>query len=135
MKNSWLFPVIESVHLAGLALLVGTIALVDFRILGLALRGQTVSVVADRLARWTRRGFLAMLTTGPLMFSTDVQRYTHNPAFRFKMAALLVAVAFHFSVYRKAVASGQRAAWPAIVSLLLWAAVVLGGRGIADFDI
>jgi hypothetical protein len=124
VKNSWIFPVIESIHLVGVALLVGTIALSDYQLISHRSPAETV------LPRWTRVGLLIMLTTGPLMFWTDVHRYIHNPAFRFKMMALATASVFHFTARRRC-----RGRWVGIVSLALWSCVVLGGRAIADFDL
>ncbi len=88
LKNSWLFPVIQSVHLAGIALLVGTIVLVDLRLLGYALGRYSISEISHRFARWTRAGLAIMLTTDPVLFVSDVTRYSRNPAFLFKIAVL-----------------------------------------------
>jgi hypothetical protein len=51
--SEWLFPVIESVHITGLAVLVGTVAIVDFRLLGVVLRERPVSQIASDLRLWT----------------------------------------------------------------------------------
>ena len=75
-----------------------------------------------------------MLTTGPVMFFSDVPRYLANPAFRVKMAVLVAALISHFTIHRKAVRAG-RGRLAAILSMTLWTCVVLGGRAIADFDI
>ena len=83
--SEWLFPVIESVHITGLAVLVGTIAIVDFRLLGLALRDRPASQIARDLRLWTWAGILIMLTTGTLMLSAEPERGYGNPAFSFKM--------------------------------------------------
>ena len=114
---------IESVHLCGLALLVGTIFLMDLRLL------QRAGRKPETLARWTHLGFAVMLTTGPIMFLSDMPRYLANPAFRVKMAFLAAALVSHFTIHRR----GGRLA--AILSMVLWTCVVLGGRAIADFDI
>jgi len=134
LKNSWLFPLIEWVHLCGLAVLAGTIMLLNLRLLGLGLRRQPVAQLAGHLAPWTRLGFAIMLTTGPVMFFSDTARYLANGAFRFKMACLALALGAHFTLHRRAVRSGT-GRLAAIVSLVLWTCVVLGGRAIADFDI
>lgn len=117
-----------------MVLLAGTIILTDLRLLGFGLRRLTPAGAAASLAPWTRAGLAIMLTTGPVMFSSDVSRYVANPAFRVKMVLVLAALVFHFTIHRKAVAAGK-GRLAAILSVLLWSCVVLGGRGIADFDI
>ena len=77
-------PVIESIHLVGVALLVGTIALVDLRLLGLGLRHLKPVSVAATLAPWTWAGALTVLITGPLLFWMDSTRYLKNPAVSFE---------------------------------------------------
>src|SRR5262245_25261279 len=127
LKTSWLFPIIQSIHLCGIALLVGSIAILDFRILGLVLRDHDTSALSRRFVPWKRTGLIVMLTTGPILFASDVARYSHNPAFLFKMAILLVALIHNRTEHRTKVS--------AFISLALWTCVVLGGRAIADFDI
>ena len=129
LQNSWIFPVVQSVHLVGIAILVGTITLLDLRILGFALPRLTVSQLAARLVSSTRVGLATMFATGPILFLANATRYSANPAFRIKMALLVVALAFHFTIHR----THTRPA--AIVSMILWTSVVIGGRAIADFDV
>jgi len=130
LKDS--LPVIQSVHLGGIALLVGTIVLIDLRLLGYALDRYSVSEISRRFAPWTRAGLAIMLTTGPVLFASDVTRYSRNPAFLFKMAALLGALTFHFTTQQQEERRGKIVAY---ISIALWTCVVLGGRAIADFDI
>lgn len=105
---------------------------VDLRLLGRAPRADPL---ASNLAPWTRAGLLVMLITGPIMFFSDTARYLANSAFRFKMACLLLALLSHFVVRRRALrASATAARLAALLSLILWTGVVLGGRFIADFD-
>ncbi len=68
IKDTWLFPVIQSIHLVGLTVLVGTVALVDFSRLGLGIRRIPASEVARRLTPWTTAGLITVFATGPLMF-------------------------------------------------------------------
>src|SRR5690242_5218651 len=74
----WAFPVVESIHFIGFALSIGTIAIVDLRLLGLGMRRQSAAQLAADLAPWTRAGLAVMLITGPLMFSADAVRYYVN---------------------------------------------------------
>ena len=132
-ESEWLFPAIESVHITGLAILIGTIAIVDFRLLGLALRDRPVSQIAADLKLWTLAGIGIMLTTGPLMLSAEPERGYGNPAFTFKMTCLLLALVTHFTIHRRATKSGEGGRLAACLSLLLWTGVVFGGRAIAFF--
>ncbi len=130
----WLFPAVQSLHFIGFAMSIGTIAIVDLRLLGLGMRRQGPSELAADLAPWTHVGIAIMLTTGPLMFSTDAVAYHFNPSFQFKMACLMLALLFHFTVHRRAVRPDVppiAAKLAAATSLLLWTAVVGGGRMIA----
>src|SRR5882672_6605592 len=100
IKQSWLFPVIQSVHIIGLTMLAGTICLIDLRLLGIGMRRQAVAELASGLAPWTFGGLLTVLVTGPLLFWSDLARYIHNPAFVLKMGLLAVALAGHFTLHR-----------------------------------
>jgi hypothetical protein len=139
IKQSWLFPAIQSIHILGLTLLVGTIAAVDFRLLGLGMRQHAVTDLASRLAPWTTVGLLTVLITGPVLFGSDLIRYVNNPAFVVKMGLLAAALAAHFTLHRSSGGAGgfkptsQKLA--AALSLILWSSVVLAGRAIADFDL
>jgi hypothetical protein len=130
----WVFPVVQSLHFIGFAMSIGTIAIVDLRLLGLGMKRQAPDELASDLAPWTLVGIAVMLTTGPLMFSTDAVAYHYNPSFQFKMACLMLALLFHFTLHRRAVRPDVppiAAKLAAATSLLLWTAVVAGGRMIA----
>src|SRR5258707_1601106 len=133
--SEWLFPVIESIHITGLAVLIGTITIIDFRLLGLVFQKRRVSKLAAELKPFTLTGICIMLTTGPLMLSAAPERGYNNPAFTFKMSFLLLALITHFTIQRRATASedayGGRLS--ACLSLILWTGLVFGGRAIAFF--
>ncbi len=122
MENTWLFPFLEAIHVAGLALLVGTIVLADLAVLGWMPPQRP-------LASYTRFGLVLTLATGALLFAADFDRYLANPAFRVKLALLAVALAAHYTLHRRA----RRIT--AALSLALWTLVVLAARAIIDFDV
>jgi hypothetical protein len=130
----WVFPVVQSFHFIGFTLSIGTIAIVDLRLLGFGMRRQKPEELAADLDRWTLTGIAVMLITGFLMFSTDALTYHNNPSFQFKMTCLLAALLFYFTIHRRAVRPGASPAvmkLAAMISLLLWTGVVAGGRMIA----
>ena len=130
----WVFPAVQSLHFIGFAMSIGTIAIVDFRLLGFGKRYLGAAELAADLAPWTITGIAVMLLTGPLMFSTDAVSYHLNPAFQFKMVCLILALLVHFTLHRLAVrpdAPALLAKLAGATSLVLWSAVVAGGRMIA----
>jgi len=124
------FPIIESIHLIGLALFVGTLLLTDLGLLGLAMRRQPVQQVAAALAPWTWTGFAMLMLTGPFMFTAQAAKWHDNPAFWIKMLLLSGATIFQFSVRRK-IASEDPLIFPdkpkliGAVSLILWISIGL----------
>lgn len=128
-----IFPVLECIHIIGFALSIGTIAILDFRLLGLGLK-RPVAELARDLAPWTLTGLAIMLVSGPAMFSSDPDMYYLNRSFQIKMALLLLAILFHYTITRKVTlqgASPRRNKLVACVSLALWMGVVAGGIFIA----
>jgi hypothetical protein len=130
----WAFPVVECCHFFGFALLIGTIVIVDLRLLGGGMVRQSASQLAQDLKPWTLAGLILMLTTGPAMFAADPLVYSVNPSFRFKIDCLVIAILYNFTIHRWAVkpdVSPMAGKLAAVVSLALWIAVVAGGRMIA----
>jgi len=137
-QSLWLFPAIETVHLLGMAALVGTITVLDLRLLGWAMPQRRVSEVVARLLPWTWLGFGVQVVTGALLFSSEAVKIYGNPAFRLKMLFLLLAgiqaLIFQTVVSRKLPAWDDRPAPPVMaritgmISILLWIAIVTAGR-------
>ncbi len=139
-ESLWLFPAIETVHLFGIILLVGSTVAFDLRLLGFALREQMVSKLASRLLPWAWVGFALQVMTGSLLFASEATKCYGNPAFRIKMLLLLLAGAnalvFHLSSFRRvtvwdnASASPIGARFAGAMSILLWFGIVAAGRWI-----
>lgn len=134
--SAWAFPVIESVHLLGLAVMGGAVLLVDLRLLGLGLRRQPVADLARDAQPWLIGSFVVMLSTGiPLFLSESVKCY-YSQAFWVKMTCLPLAAIFTFTIRRKVTLADEGRVGPlwrkvvAVVSLALWSGVGAGGRWI-----
>lgn len=133
-NNEWSFPVLEIIHIVGFALAIGTIFMVDLRMIGVGMRHQLSSQLAKDLAPWTLGGFVAVLVSGPLIWSSDPNMYLNNGAFRFKMGALVIALLYQYTVHRKVASSDPSAAVGAlvgVVSVALWVSVIASGLFIA----
>src|SRR3990172_8247964 len=100
-SSSWIFPVIASLHLIGLALIGGALLIVDLRLLGLGLRNQPVAQLAQDAERWLLVGLALLLPTGVLQFMCfAATKYYYLTAFWVKMTALFLALVFTFTVRR-----------------------------------
>src|SRR3984885_47200 len=85
-----LFPLLESTHVLGLALVFGTILVIDLRLLGAASAHRPFQRVASDIFKWTWAAFALTAVTGSLMFITNAPVYYHNFYFRVKMLLLLL---------------------------------------------
>ena len=129
-SSAYVFPTLECFHIVGFALSIGTIAIVDFSLLGVGMRRQTPAQLAKDTWLWTLAGLVLMFFSGLLLFSSDPDMYYLNWPFLIKMVFFVSAVIFHYTVHRKAVASDTQppnGKLVACVSLALWAGVIFGG--------
>jgi hypothetical protein len=142
----WLYPSIETVHIVGIGLLFGSIAVLDLRLLGLS-RSIPVRTLARHVLPWTAASFLLIVPSGLLMFTAHASEFIESPVFVLKicliMAAGLNAALFHTMVFRTADvwdAEDMRKLPPppsarisAALSLLIWISVIACGRLLAYF--
>jgi len=138
--SPWLFPTLETLHVIALALVVGAIANLDLRLLGLAWRRTPVDRLARGLLPLTWGAFGAAVGTGGLMFVSNAATYGVNRAFQIKLALIALAgvnmILFHLTSYRTVGSWGAGGSPPDLarlagaVSLSLWVAIVALGRWI-----
>src|SRR5215510_5643355 len=134
----YIFPLIESTHVFGLAMVFGTIAIIDLRLLGIASTRRSFRRIASDVLKWTWAAFGLTVITGSLMFITNAGVYYHNFFFRTKMVLLVLAginmLAFELTAARTMQRWDTDRAAPlsgrtvAAFSLLLWIAIIFLGR-------
>lgn len=130
-NTEWAFPLAECVHIGGFAIGVGSIALVDFRLLNLGLRDETTERILRYTEPWTMIAMMFVVFSGFTLFLSQVNIYLVNLVFPIKMYVLLAALIYNFTIHRK-VATMKKpppvlSKLVAFFSLLLWIAVVFGG--------
>ncbi|MCU1302381.1 MAG: putative rane protein [Candidatus Sulfotelmatobacter sp.] len=140
-ESPYWFPIIEGIHTLGITAVVGTIAVLDLRLLGLIMKREPVSGIARQVLPWTWAGFAVMFVTGVLLSIAEAATNYYNWAFRIKLILLVLVginpLIFHLTVYRKvdtwdlANVTPLRARAAAISSLFLWACIIVAGRLIA----
>jgi hypothetical protein len=135
-ESSLAFPILECLHIAGFVCGVGTIALVDFRLLGVGLTQKSAAQLWSDTAPWTLGGLLLVIFSGLMLFSTNPDTYYLNYAFLLKMLSLVLAILFYYTAVRSAAAGAPsaRSRVVACISLGLWALVLFGGVFIGFTD-
>jgi hypothetical protein len=137
--STWAYPYVQLIHFTGLSLFVGTIILLNLRMLGWIRRDETLAEVYDRLSGLMWVGFCIALLGGFLLFSSAAGAFYYNPAFRWKMVALVFALLWHILVLWKVKNSGASLQTPnwarlaGLVSLALFVCVVTGAVLIPNY--
>jgi hypothetical protein len=137
IKNSpWAFAVIESIHLLALAVIGGSVLIVDLRMLGFGLRRQPVAEIARDAFPVLLGSLVVMLITGVGLFVSESIKCYYSTPFWVKMTSLSLAMLFTFTIRRKVTLAEEARVRPiwmklvALVSLTLWFGVGAGGRWI-----
>ena len=139
-QSSWMFPAFESVHVIAITLVVGSVMIVDLRVLGLASRKQRITELSGSILPWTWCAFLVALVSGSFLFAAKAHAYFDNVNFRLKIvlmaAAFLNMMAFHHGPYRSVRSWDVGVPAPALarlacgLSLAFWVLIVAMGRWI-----
>jgi hypothetical protein len=141
-ESIWLYPIVETLHIAGFTVLVGSAVVFDLRLLGLS-RAIKVTDLADHVLPWAQRSLAIVVPTGLLLFTTQPTEMAGSLVFRWKLtliaAAGLNALLFHVWTFRSVdawnlgVPTPLRAKFAGLMSLTLWASVISCGRFLAYF--
>ena len=139
-ENDLLFPLIESIHVLSICLVVGSIFVVDLRLLGLASIRRPVGRVINGVLPLTWSAFAMAVASGSLLFISNATKYLANGYFVAKLFLILAAglnmAIFHaisardLPRWENQTAPPLRARLAGGLSILLWVAVVACGRWI-----
>jgi hypothetical protein len=139
--NSWAIPTIQSIHIVGIAVVMGSVLLIDLRILGWAGMDQTLAQTARRFGPWLTGSLWLLLATGILMVVGEPVRELVTFSFWLKMA--LVAVGALVAIVFQSVLRRHEEQWGAalihrpsikvlaVLTFLIWACIIVLGRLIA----
>jgi len=137
-ESTWMFPTIETLHVIALVTVIGTIALVDLRLVGVKGHALRVSQLAKDTLPWTWGAFALAAITGGLLFISKASSYMINPYFLWKMGLMALAgmnmLYFHMTTWRTVEHWELDPSFPAMaklagwLSLLFWLGVVFCGR-------
>jgi hypothetical protein len=138
--SNWMFPTVESFHIVGLILVIGSIMWLDFRLLGFSSR-KSVTKVSLEVMPFAWVGFIVSMSTGIILWTSEAAHLYINPAFRLKMLMLVMIglnASFFELVTRRNVSHWDvdtrtpiAAKLSGLLSICLWIGVVVAGRWIA----
>jgi hypothetical protein len=131
IRNSeYAFPMIEFVHIVGLAIIGGAVLIVDMRLMGLGLKKTSVAQLAKDAQPYVTGSIIVMLLTGIALYTSEATKCYASAAFWIKMISLLLAIVFTYTVKRNVTARDHESTLVGVLSLLLWFGVAWGGRWI-----
>lgn len=137
-------PIVQTFHIIGIGVVVGSILMINLRFLGIAVRSQNLTEMIDRLMPWLWSALAVNAASGLVFVVARPIRYFYNPVFAYKVAFLIPAVTLAFVVHR--LSRREPGFWErsrtrlnagraiAAASLVLWVGVILAGRWIAYSD-
>ena len=139
--NTWTIPAIQSIHIVGIALVMGSVLMIDLRILGWAWVDQTLRQTTDRFGPWLTGSLWLLLVTGILMVIGEPVRELVTLSFWLKIA--IVAIGSTVAIVFKRTLSRHEQHWEytlvhkqsiktaAILTFLIWVCIIFLGRLIA----
>jgi hypothetical protein len=135
-STTWVFAIMETIHIMSFSILLGTMIVTDLRLLGLGLRSSIIQQIARELAPWTLVSLAVTVISGACMFCSEALRLCVSGPFCYKMLFFGIAILIHFTIYWRAAFKGVGShIWfgkiAATLSLCSWFLVALAGRGIA----
>ena len=136
----WLFPIVETLHVISLAMVFGSVVMVDLRLVGAASRNSAVSKLSGEVLPYTWGAFVCAAVTGSLLFVSKAHVYFDNLQFQLKFLCMFLAgvnmAVFHLGAYRHVLEWDERHQPPraarlaGALSMALWIGVIFFGRWI-----
>jgi hypothetical protein len=140
--NGWAIPIVQTLHIVGIAIVISSMAMLHGKVLGVGRTSQTLVQLSSRFLPWVWRALGLQLLTGLLLIVAEPARELLSAVFWWKMGLLFVVVGLtvwaHRAILRTPSNILLQQTWLAKVvsalSLLLWLAVITAGRWIAYLE-
>ena len=139
--NSWVIPTIQTIHIVGIGVVLGSVFMIDLRVLGWAGMDQTLRQTTTRFGPWLTAALYLQLATGVLMVIGEPVRELVTFSFWLKMVFVgvgtLIAAIFqitlrnHEQKWEETLVNRRSIKWLAVFTLLIWVCIIILGRLIA----
>ena len=139
-STGWMYSTIAVTHYVTMFWFIGSIAMVDLRVMGLAARKRNIGELAQMLFPWAWIGFALSTAAGFLMFATDAGDWAPSKHFHIKLALIAVSVVFAVIVQASATKWSESSETPtvakiiALISLALWIATIVSASEIPALE-
>ncbi len=142
---TWIFPLLESIHVLSVVFLFSSILVIDLRIMKISALSYPINLVYKELVPWSWTAFAISCVSGLGLFISRPGAYAENPAFQIKMSLLLLAgtnLAFfklqssNAKTYDEELHQDafSRNACQACLSILIWVGVIFAGRWVGHIN-
>jgi hypothetical protein len=139
-STGWMYATIAVTHYISMFWFIGSMAVVDLRVMGLTARDRTIREIAQQLFPWAWMGFALAMISGFLLFATAAGDWAPSPGFHRKLTFIALAVVFAVIVQTLAPKWSETKEPPpvariiALVALLLWVATIVSGSLIPSLE-
>ena len=135
-EATWVFAIVETIHIMVLAVLLGTIFVIDLRLLGVGLKRRSPARLAEDLRPWMLTSIVLMAITGYMLYMSEAVRLSQSGPFFYKILFFVLALVVQFTLMRSATKPGAPEGATigkvaACLSLFFWFGVAFAGRAIA----
>ena len=131
--TAWTAAALEIVHYFSMFVLVGSVVIVDLRVLGLLGQRESTTQLADRLLPWIWYSLAWNALSGFFMFAGSATAYYRNDVFYDKVGVVVLAIVatvivqFEIRKWGQLPAMPRRARWMAFISIVLWVGAIIAG--------
>jgi hypothetical protein len=139
-STGWMYSTVAVTHYFSMFWCIGSVAVVDLRVMGIAARKRNVGELADQLFPWAWIGFALAIISGFFMFATDAGDWAPSPVFHIKLTLIAVSAIAAYVVQRGAHKWALNPEIPraakiiALISLLLWIVTILSASEIPALE-
>lgn len=139
-STGWMYASVSVVHYLTLFWCVGSMALVDLRVMGIAARKRSLSELSEQLFPWAWTGLVLACISGFFMFATAAGDWAPDPVFHVKLGMIVISIVFAYLVQRGAPKWAAAPEIPtsakviAAIALLLWIATILSASEIPAME-
>ena len=139
-STGWMYASVSVVHYLTMFWFIGSMAVVDLRVMGVAARKRNLTELSVQIFPWAWTGLVLAVISGFLMFLTDAGDWAPDPVFHWKLALIALSIVFAILVQiwvPKWAAVPEIPNWGRIIAaiaLLLWIATILSASEIPAME-